>query len=237
MTESITEVGEVIAQPQFLGAVFAEDPLSLFSAVLTKARTVWMQRTYPFAAFGRKVSIHYSCDIRRSAANRIRIGNSVYIAPHTWLNIPEPAIKSQPAIILEDGCKIGRRCMITAKNLVYLEADVLLGPSVLIADHSHRFSDLERPIHAQGLTAGGTVRVERNCWLGHGAAIICSSGDLVLGRNSVIGANAVVTTSVPPFSVVAGNPARIVKRFDPTLAKWIKAEGLESVIEPQKLKV
>lgn len=98
----------------------------------------------------------------------------------------------------------------------------MLGPSVLITDHSHGFSDVTVPIHAQGLTAGGTVRIERNCWLGHGAAVVCTSGDLVVGRNSVVGANSVVTRSVPAFSIVAGNPAKIVKQYDPTADEWVK---------------
>ena len=202
----------------------AEDPLSLFAAVLTKAKTLWMAATYPFAGFGRRVSIHYSCDIRRSGASRIAIGNSVYVAPGTWLNIPEPANGRAPTIILKNGCKIGRRCMISARNCVLLEEDVMLGPSVLITDHSHEFSNLDLPIHAQGLTAGGTVRIEPNCWLGYGAAIICTSGELVVGRNSVVGANAVVTRSVPPFSVVAGNPASVIRRYDPKTERWIKGE-------------
>lgn len=213
-------------QPAFRSDTFADDPLSLLADFWTKANTVWKRLTYPFAGFGRGVSIHHSSDIRRSAANRIRVGNSVYIAADAWLNIPEPAIKGQPAIILENGCKIGRRCMITAKNLVFLEEDVMLGPSVLITDHSHEFSSVDLPIHAQGLTAGGTVRIGRNCWLGHGAAIVCSSGDLVVGRNSVVGANSVVNRSIPPFCVVAGNPARIVRRYDQKAHKWIKEMGL-----------
>jgi len=202
--------------------IFAEDPLSRFSAILTKLRTIWIGLTYPFAGFGRKVSIHYSCDIRRSASNRIRIGDSVYVAEGTWLNVPEPAIGQPPSIILEDGCKIGRRCMISAKNLVHLAPNVMLGPSVMITDHSHQFSNPEVPIHAQGLTVGGTVFIEQNCWLGHGAAIVCTSGDLVIGRNSVIGANSVVTQSVPPFSIVVGSPAKLVKRYDPDSREWIR---------------
>jgi acetyltransferase-like isoleucine patch superfamily enzyme len=205
----------------------AEDPLSIYSAFLTRAKTLWMRWTYPFARFGRDLSIDYSCEIRRSAACQMQIGDSVYIAPHAWLTIPERAIDARPRLILEDGCKIGRRCMISAKNLVHLEPNVLLGPSVLITDHSHRFSDSDAPIHAQGLTEGGTVLIERNCWLGFGAAIICTSGDLVVGRNSVIGANSVVTRSVPAFSVVAGNPARVVKRFDPERTAWIRENALE----------
>jgi acetyltransferase-like isoleucine patch superfamily enzyme len=214
------------AQSQFGKAVCSEDPLSLFGALLTKVRTIWMQRTYPFAGFGRGVSIHYSCDIRRSAASRIQIGNSVYIAPGTWLNIPEPAVGAPAAIIIENGCKIGRRSMISARNRVRLEEDVLFGPSVLITDHSHEFSNPDLPIHAQGLTDGGTVLIERNCWLGHGAAVICTSGDLSVGRNSIIGANAVVTRSVPPFSVVTGNPACVVRRYDPRSGKWVKGGDL-----------
>jgi acetyltransferase-like isoleucine patch superfamily enzyme len=203
-------------------AVSFEDPLSLFGALLTKAKTIWMEKTYPFAEFGRGVSIHYSCDIRRSAASRIQIGNSVYIAPGTWLNIPEPATDAPPAIIIGSGCRIGRRCMITAKNRVFLEEDVLFGPSVLITDHSHEFSNPDMPIHAQGLTGGGTVVIGRNCWLGHGAAVICSSGSLLVGRNSIIGANSVVTHSVPPFSVVSGSPAKVIRRYDPGSQAWVK---------------
>jgi abequosyltransferase len=224
-----SEAGKPFAQPQLRKAIFAEDPLHLFSALLTKMRTLWMQRTFPFARFGRGVSIHYSCDIRRSAANRIRIGNAVYIARQTWLNIPEPAIDAPPAIILEDGCKIGRRCMISAKNRVCLEEDVMLGPSVLITDHSHEFANPHRPIHAQGLTDGGTVSIGRNCWFGHGAAVICTSGDLSVGRNSVIGANSVVTRSVPPFSVVTGNPAKVVRRYDPESGGWSKVESSRDI--------
>jgi acetyltransferase-like isoleucine patch superfamily enzyme len=225
MERAVTSEAEGSAQLRFeraVSAVSPEDPLSLFGALLTKAKTIWMQRTYPFSGFGRGVSIHYSCDIRRSAANRIRIGNSVYVAPGTWLNIPEPAVDAPAAIIIENGCRIGRRCMISAKNRVHLEPDVMLGPSVLITDHSHEFSNPDIPIHAQGLTVGGTVLIERNCWLGHGAAVICSSGSLSVGRNSIIGANSVVTRSVPPFSIVSGNPAKVIRRYDPGSGEWVK---------------
>lgn len=221
----MTSKAEGPAQLQFGRAVCSEDPLSLFGALLTKARTIWMQRTYPFAGFGRGVSIHYSCDIRRSAASRIQIGNSVYIAPGSWLNIPEPGVDAPAAIIIGDGCRIGRRCMISARNGVRLEEDVLFGPSVLVTDHSHEFSNPDLPIHAQGLTDGGTVLIERNCWLGHGAAVICTAGDLRVGRNSIIGANSVVTRSVPPFSVVTGSPARVVRRYDPRSGEWVKGGG------------
>ncbi len=180
-----------------------------------------MRWTYPFAHFGRGVSIDYSCDIRRRCSVRIEIGDKVYLAGGVWLNVPELLPESPPALVISNRCKIGRRCMISAKNRVLLEEDVLLGPSVLITDHSHEFGNVDAPIYAQGLTAGGTVVLERNCWIGYGAAIVCTSGSLVIGRNSVVGANSVVTRSVPPFCVVAGNPARIVKRYE--AGAWVNA--------------
>lgn len=203
----------------------AEDPLSLVSRVATKLNSIWLRKTYPFATFGRNVSIHYSCDIQRSISEQISIGDDVYMAPDIWLNIAPGSDNSGPKIVLGSGCGIGRRSTISARNKIVLEADVLLAPSVLIMDHNHEYSDVERPIHAQGVTTGGQIFIGRNCWLGQGAVIVCNQGELVLGRNSVVGANAVVTRSFPPFSVVAGAPAKLVRSFDVDSGKWERPNG------------
>ena len=88
-------------------------------------------------------------------------------------------------------------------------------------DHGHAHEDITLPIKHQGITAGGRIRIEQGCWIGRGAAIVCSQGELVLGRNSVVAVNAVVTRSFPPYSVIVGNPARAVKQFDPAKRAWV----------------
>ena len=98
---------------------------------------------------------------------------------------------------------------------------MILSPSVLIIDHTHANEDLDLPIKDQGITEGGRIRIEQGCWIGRGAAIVCDKGELVLGRNSVVAANAVVTRSFPAYSVIAGNPARVVKQYDTQKGAWV----------------
>jgi acetyltransferase-like isoleucine patch superfamily enzyme len=187
-----------------------EDPLALITRVANRFRSLWMQWTFPFASLGSNFCAHYTLDLKRSIAPYVKIGDSVLLDRNVWVNIPIVPDTSEPVIQFDDGCKVGRRCMISARNRIHFERNVICAPSVLVMDHNHAFEDVNVPIKHQGITAGGTIRIEEGCRIGFGAAIICGKGELVIGRNSVIGANAVLSRSVPPNSVVAGNPGQVV---------------------------
>ena len=187
-----------------------EDPLSLVTRLASRVRTLWMSWTYPFASVGGEFRAHYTCDLRRSIAPYVRIGDSVRLDRDVWVNIPVLPGTNEPVIVFDEGCKVGKRCMISAKNRIHFERNVVLAPSVLVMDHNHAFENVNVPIKSQGITPGGTIRIEEGCRVGFGAAIVCGKGELVIGKNSVIGPNAVVSRSVPPNSVVAGNPGQLV---------------------------
>jgi acetyltransferase-like isoleucine patch superfamily enzyme len=199
-----------------------QDPLMWVSRFLIKANSIWLQRTYGFEGFGKGVSIHYSCDIQRCYSHKIRIEDFVLLDREVWLNVPIAFERSEPTLIIGKGSNIGRRSVISAANQICIQENVLFAPGVFVTDHNHEYMDPNLPIHAQGVRPGGRIVIERNCWLGYGSMVLSGKDELVLGRNSVVGAYAVVTKSHPPFSVLVGNPARVVKQFDTASGQWVK---------------
>jgi acetyltransferase-like isoleucine patch superfamily enzyme len=205
-------------------SVSGDDPLMWVSRLLTKANSIWLKFTYPFDDFGREVSVHYSCEIRRCYSHRIRIGDSVLLDREVWLNVPIISEVPGPSLIIGKGSNIGRRSVISAVNGISIHENVLFAPGVFVTDHNHEYSDPERPISEQGTKSGGRIVIERNCWLGYGSMILAGKKDLIIGRNSVVGAYSVVTESCPSHSVLVGNPARVVKRLDPASGEWVRTQ-------------
>lgn len=198
-----------------------DDPLHYLSRGITKLHSIWVCTTYPFCALGRGVSIHQTCQLFRPSARFIKLGNGVVISKDVWLNVSRSLDgDKQPAILIDDDVSVGRRSQISAANCIHLERDVTLAAGVLLLDHNHAYQDVSLPVRDQGITAGGSIRVGQGSFIGQGAAIVCEKGELILGQNCVVAANALVTRSFPAYSVIAGNPARLIKHFDPSNGRW-----------------
>jgi len=197
-----------------------QDPLQSFSRVLSKLYSTWVRIAYPFVRLGRNVSFHHTCDLLNTGL--MAIGDSLTVHKDVWLHAHlSPECKGQPVLTIGDHCFIGRRSHIAAKNGIEIGSGVMLAASVLIQDHGHAFQDVTVPVRDQGVAEGGKIRIGDGCWIGQAAAVICDGGELALGRNCVVAANAVVTRSAPAYSVLLGNPARVVKQFDPVKGVWV----------------
>ena len=196
------------------------DPLQLLPRLLTKLFSIWVSLTYPFASKGRNLSFHFTSDLARERAARISLGNSVSLRKDSWLNVATEDPTGEPVIVIDDNCTIGSGSIISAKNRIHLERDVLVGQQVIMLDHNHEYEDITIPVREQGVTEGGKIRIGQGCWIGRGAAIICPRGELTIGRNCVVGINSVVMGSVPDYSVVFGSPAAIIRQYDPETRTW-----------------
>lgn len=116
-----------------------------------------------------------------------------------------------PEIVFGKNCKIGAYNHITAINRIIIGDNLLTGKWVTISDNSHgdTFVDtLKTPPSDRMITSKGCVRIGNNVWIGDKATILPG---VTIGDGVVIGANSVVTKDVPPYSVIVGNPGRIVK--------------------------
>lgn len=115
---------------------------------------------------------------------------------------------------------IGSRSIIGIGNVVIGPADI--GNNVIFAQHvgilamNHGYADIHTPIRDQKCTAS-LIRVEDNCWIGSNAVVMAG---VTIGRHSVIAAGSVVTKDVPAYSIAAGNPARIIRRYNEASGQW-----------------
>ncbi|MEA5551758.1 DapH/DapD/GlmU-related protein [Anabaena cylindrica UHCC 0172] len=180
-----------------------------------------------FAQIGNSVYIQDGVEFISTDA--IEIGDRVYI--FKGVRIDGEGHKNN-IIHLENGVILERNVLIGALNKTEIKIgqDTFIGPGVciagpgnikigkycLIAAHTgiyannHNFTDPIEPIKYQGITRKGIV-IEDDCWLGHGVKVL---DGVTIGKGSVIGAGAVVTKDIPPFSVAVGIPARVIKNRD-----------------------
>ena len=107
---------------------------------------------------------------------------------------------------LGENSGIGRNCEIM--NGVTIGDNVMIGPEVYMCTETHNFSDTSVPMCKQGYKERKPIVIEDDVWIGAKAIILPG---VTVGTGSVIGAGTVVPRSIPPYSVVVGNPARVVK--------------------------
>jgi acetyltransferase-like isoleucine patch superfamily enzyme len=137
---------------------------------------------------------------------RLEIGPGVLFEPGVWITAPGRA-----RIRIGGGTFLNLGVMVAAADNVEIGEHCMFANGCFITDASHRFDDPVKPVPWQGFVSKGPTRIGDNVWCGIG--VVVTTG-VTIGRRSVIGANSVVTSDIPPFSVAAGAPARILRKID-----------------------
>ena len=162
----------------------------------------------------------------------IFLGDNVWLGPGTLLNAvthypsvstkhPEKDYKIQefnPKISIGNRVTATGNLTIGAVREVTIEDDVLLASNVTILDNSHGYENPDEPYKYQPLSHIAPVLIKQGCWIGQNVVILPG---VTIGEMTIIGANSVVTKSIPDRCIAVGAPARISKKWDRAARQWV----------------
>lgn len=176
-----------------------------------KLNSLWLAPEFGAFGYGNQIEKLRSL----IGAKNISIGNNCYIGINAQLTAFDKfhGLNFTPKIVIGDNVSLGDSIHITSINSITIGDGVLTGRRVTITDHSHgriELSEMNVPPNDRTLFSKGPVHIGNNVWIGDKASILAG---VTIGEGCIVGANSVVTKSIPSFCVVAGVPARIIKRI------------------------
>lgn len=149
----------------------------------------------------------------KGVGSRIEIGDRVLLGRQTIVSCTDAQVR------IGNFVSLGPWCLFACKSHIVIGSNVAVGPGTHFMAGSHESADTNIPIILQTRTATG-ITVEDNVWVGSGAHIL---DGVTVGHDSVIGAGAVIGKDVPPWSVVVGNPGRVVESRKAKLSRSASA--------------
>lgn len=137
----------------------------------------------------------------------IVIGQNVLIGRHAVIGI----VQNGGKIIIGNGTNIGRFSNISSAKNITIGKKCLFSYNVSLLDHDHVLNKKGISPIDSGITPGKEIIIGDNCFIGAHSFILKG---VKLGQQCVIGANSVVTESFPDYSIIAGNPAKLIKKIE-----------------------
>lgn len=191
---------------QAFRGLFLKPFLKNSSGIIFLGHNVKVRHAYQLSA-GKNLILDDNISINALSANGIKLGDNVSISRDSILFCTGIIAQKGTGITIGDRSGIGARAFIAGQGGIIIGNDVITGPNIQIFSENHNFSDSSLTIKEQGVTRQSTV-IGNNCWLGGGITILAG---VTIGDGCVIAAGSVVTKSVPPNSIVAGIPAKVIK--------------------------
>jgi acetyltransferase-like isoleucine patch superfamily enzyme len=206
--------------------------LTKLGVLLYRVNSKIAQQTLPkFANQPKKLRI----ELPRRIINpeRIFIGNNVSLGPGTFMSAMThyPSSSMAPTkkqinvqqfdskIVIGNNVTSTSDLQIAAQSTITIEDDVLFASNIHLNNSLHGFETAEEPYRYQPLTRILPITIKRGSWIGQNVIILPG---VTIGELSIIGANSLVSGDIPDRCIAFGNPARVVKKWDAALRRWIK---------------
>lgn len=171
---------------------------------------------------GKKVNIKYSnkivlgksatignyVTINALSRNGVNVGNNFTIKDFSTIECCGVLSNIGEGITIGNNVGISQNCFIQVRGRVVIGNNVIFGPNVSIFSENHNYSNLDLKISEQGVTRKG-VTIKDGVWLG--TRVVIMDG-VTIGEGSIVAAGSVVTKDVPPYTIVGGIPANIIKK-------------------------
>lgn len=167
------------------------------------------------------------------APDRIFIGDDVWLGPGSLL-IPVRAYpgsalwprdrprsfqqKFDPKIVIGDRVTATANLTLAAHQEIIIEDDVMFASNVNITDGLHGYENADEPYKYQPIFRIAPIVIKRGCWIGQNVVVMPG---VTIGELSIIGANSVVTKSIPNRCIAVGSPARVIKKWDAVSRQWL----------------
>ena len=157
---------------------------------------------------GRNFIAQDHCEINGLSQKGLIFGDKVTIGSYAIIR-PTNLYGGEAGVGLKVGnnSSIGPYGYIGCSGYIEIGDNVMISPRVSIYSENHNFSETAVPMIEQGVTRS-FVKIEDDCWIAANSIILAG---VTIGKGSIVAAGAVVTKDVPPFSIVAGNPALVIK--------------------------
>jgi acetyltransferase-like isoleucine patch superfamily enzyme len=165
-------------------------------------------RQASFIHAGKNFIAQDHCEINGLSQKGLVFGDKVTIGSYAIIR-PTNLYGGEAGVGLKVGnnSSIGPYAYIGCSGYIEIGDNVMMSPRVSIYSENHNFSETTLPMIEQGVTRS-FVKIEDDCWLAANSVILAG---VTVGKGSVVAAGSIVTKDVPPYSIVAGNPARIIK--------------------------
>ena len=193
------------------------------AAFIIKLLSIVKCSRYLRTNIGRNTYIDKS--VRFIGLKNILIGDNSVIGEGTIFNVNNRRDSCLKSIIVGNNCFIGKRNFFNSAKKIKIGDYCLIALDCKFNGSNHIFENPFEPYVSTGMTSNASIVIGANCFFGTGVTVC---GEVTIGYGCVLGAGSCICNDIPVLSLVVGNPAKVIKRYDVRLSRWVRIEEYDT---------